>query len=136
MASKKRSSVPSTKIPWISVLCALLRGTDTLREYLLELFSASQLRGVSRVLVEDVAKGNLGLPMVREFERKQILVDQPLALHIALAKGEKGKARKLQHRLARWRVQFQEVYGEPPETGANRSVLKRHTARACELSHN
>jgi len=132
MAHKKRR----TKIPWVSVLSSMLRGTDTLQKYLLEMFSAGQLEGVSRVLIEDVAKGNIGLPMVQQFERKQILVDQPLALHIALAKGEGKKARALRHRLARWRVQFQKVYGEPPETGVNLSVLERHTARVCELSRN
>lgn len=136
MSNETRSSFPRTKIPWVSVLCALLRGTATLQEHILELFRTGQLKGASRVLIEDVAKGDPGLPMVQQFERLQILFYQPVAIHLALAKGEEEKAKEMQDQLIRWSVQFEELYGEPPTKGVNMGVLKRHADRLCELSRN
>lgn len=136
MSNETRSSFPRTRIPWVSVLCALLRGTASLQEHILELFRTGQLKGSSRVLIEDVARGTLGFPMVQQFERLQILFYQPVAIHLALAKGEEEKAKEMQDRLDRWRVQFEELYGEPPTKRVNLGVLKRHTDRLCKLSRN
>ncbi|MDE1919627.1 MAG: hypothetical protein KGH56_02910 [Patescibacteria group bacterium] len=113
-------------------LCSLMRGTDTLKAYVRELLMTGMLTGFPQHLLVCVGKGEFGvfdLPVAREFERLQILVNQPVAMRIALAAGEKKKARKLHRRLVRWREQFEKLYGEPVGKGIDMSVLQKQLER-------
>ncbi|TSC76741.1 MAG: hypothetical protein G01um101429_1131 [Parcubacteria group bacterium Gr01-1014_29] len=116
-------------------LCSLMHGTDAFREYVRDLLMDGILTGFPKLLLVHVKKGEFGifdLPVAMEFERMQILFGQPRAISIALAAGEKKRARKLYRRLVRWRVQFEKLYGECAEKGVGREARKKELERRRE----
>ena len=124
-----------SRISRLLTLCSLMHGTDAFREYIRELLMTGMLTGFPKLLLVHVEKGEFGifdLPVAMEFERIQILFKQPTAIRIALAAGEKKRARKLYRRLFRWKAQFEKLYGEPAEKGVDGEAHKKELERRRE----
>ena len=110
-------------------LCSFMRGTSCLRDYVHDLLAAGVIGGFPRQLLINVAKGEYGifeLPAAKEFERKQILVDQPIAIKTAIRLGANEKAKRLNERLQCWKEEFEKLYGEPAHKGVDMEDLSRH----------
>lgn len=124
------STVKSDKDPLsrLITLCSMTGGTDSLRDYIRELLLTGMIRGLPQRLLVYAGKGKFGVfdsPIAREFERKQILINQPIAITIALAFGEKKRASQLLRRIQRWKGQFEKLYGEEVTEGINKKELAR-----------
>lgn len=119
----------------IVTLCNFIDGTNCLREFIQELLMTGmaanlpdQMQIFIRQSIEQSPDKELGLfsePVIKEFERLQILVQQPLAVKFALLLNRKKKAGRLLRRIPRWWRQFEEKYGEPPHAGVNIKTLER-----------
>lgn len=116
-----KSSVGDEKghLSRLITLCSMVGGTESLRDHLRNMLMTGMMHGLPKHLLIDPEKGP------KEFERKQILVNQLFAIQIALALGYKKRAKKIARCRERWRRQFKEVYGEPVESGVNMEELAR-----------
>lgn len=108
-------------LPWLSTLCNLVRGTDSLRWYLAELLKS----GVSGVELPEYLSGIYYPNAAREFERKKILIDLPVAMRISAAHGEKKRARRLFRRIQTWEKEFEKQYGQKAANSAKMTELER-----------
>lgn len=115
-------------IPRLLTLCNFIKGTDVLKEYVRELLMTGVTTGFPQRLLVNSKKGAFGLfnqPLTEQFERMQILVNQPIAMKIALRLGEKKRARQLYRRIQLWRKEFEKKYGEKVEYGIDMCELER-----------
>ena len=114
----------------LRTLCVLVPGTESLREYVRELFETlchtGELGKLPKGLDINIENGAFGLfnrEHAREFERKQILDTQPAEMKKALEVGDRKKAKELRARINRWKERFEKVYGEKVEREVNLNAL-------------
>ena len=110
-------------------LCSFMPGTSCLRDYVHDLLAAGVIGGFPRQLLINTAKEEYGifeLPAAKEFERMQILINQPIAIKNAFKLGDKDRGKRLLRRLRRWQTEFEKVYDEPVHQGVNMKQLSRH----------
>ncbi len=115
-------------IPRLLTLCNFIKGTDVLKEYVRELLMTGVMTGFPQRLLVNSKKGAFGLfnqPVTEQFERMQILINQPIAMKIALRFGEKKRAHQLYRRIHRWKKEFEKKYGKKVEAGIDMKELDR-----------
>lgn len=113
---------------WRRSLCKAILGTDSLREYALELhdylFATKRLKRLPRLLLVNTKRGAFGLfnpsfkrTAEKEYERIQIKVKQPVEIERALKRGDVQRVTYLRRRLKRWEKEFEKLYKEPASKG-------------------
>lgn len=123
----------------LRTLCSLIRGTDSLKEYVLELLETNTVQGFPRQLLVRAEKGEFGifdLPVAQQFERYQILIAQPAEMEKCLQSRDKSRAAELCSRIKRWKMQFEKLYEEPVESGVSKKELTRHLRHIRETVMN
>ena len=106
----------------LRTLCSLTPGTESLKEYIQGLLKSNPLKGLPellRVRVEEKQFGIFDLPIAQKFERFQILIKQPAEMERALRSGDEKMAMELHLRIEKWKEQFERLYEESVDRGAN-----------------
>ncbi len=118
-------------------LCNAILGTDSLKEYVLELHESllktNELKKLPRLLLINVRKGVFGLfnqslaqELIKEYERIQILIKQPTEIGRARRCGDKKRSEYLYRRTKKWREEFEKLYKEPVTSGLSKKELSRY----------
>lgn len=118
-------------------LCNLIHGTDELKDYVFELLESGELKGFPRLLFIAAAKGLFGLfdlLTTKQYERLQILYNQPAAIEKALQSGDWLKAARLQERNKRWKRQFEKHYKESVFNKCTRTELLQDIKKPHEVA--
>lgn len=127
----------------LRTLCRLTLGTESLKEHIQELLESllktNRLKRLPRLLLVNVEKKSFGLfnhqlaqEQIKEYERIQILIKQPIGIRKALQRGDTEKATYLRLRTERWKEQFEKLYGEPVDHEVNTETVTQEINRLTE----